>query len=113
MPSTARVSLNIGDIIRIDGKRGMALVIRSKEVVSEDGIRGEVPYRVDEFDTVAFKADTKSCTLVNPKVSKYYFNDGSMTGSGVGVERSRVQIVGSADVKAARIDYSVKAAKLA
>lgn len=112
MPSTP-VVLSLGSIVRIAGRRGMGLVVRSEHKVSEDRARGDF-YSVDEFDIVKFDATTSRGMLVNPKVTSYYFTEGSMHGNGQVVRRDDVEVLGSAKVQAkVTVDYAFSSAKLA
>lgn len=113
MTATPRLTLNAGDLIRIDGKRGMGLVVRAETQVSEDRARGD-SYSVDEFDIVKFDGNSSRGALVAPKVVSYYFNDGSMRSKGEGLDRHQVKIVGSAKLKIkVTTEYIFNSAKLA
>lgn len=111
--SNASPTLNLGDIVRVDGKRGMGLVIRAEVIISEDRARGDY-YSVEEFDIVKYDGKTTRGAFVNPKPASFYFNDGSMHGKGTKVEKAQVRVVGSAKVKTkVTVEYIFNSAKLA
>lgn len=111
MPA-AKATLNIGDILRVDGTRGLGLVIRAEVIISEDRARGDY-YSVEEFDIVKYDGKTTRGAFINPKPKSFYFNDGSMNGKGTKVEKAQVQVVGSAKIKTkVTVEYIFNSAKL-
>ena len=105
-------TVNVGDIVRVAGKRGLALVVRSNKNVSEDRARGD-SYSVDEFDAVKFDATHVRGSILNPKVAQYYFTDGSMRGAGTGIARSDVVVVGTSKVATKTVvEYIFSSAKM-
>lgn len=95
-------TLKTGDIVNIKNKTPL-LVVRSERVVSEDRIRGD-SYSVDEIDCIEIppKFDiTKMVDVVfeggNPK--QFYFEGGSMSGSGKKIRISDVKVLAHAKLK--------------
>ena len=112
MSLTPSLTLNTGDIVRLVGKRTVSVVVRSEKIVSEDRLRGD-SYRVDEFDIVKLDVLVTGGSLVDPKVTSYYFTDGSMRGKGVGVSRDQLQVLGSTKVHSkVSIEYIFGAVKM-
>lgn len=105
-------TLNTGDIVRVAGKRTLSVVVRSERIVSEDRLRGD-SYRVDEFDIVKLDVLATGGSLVDPKITGYYFTDGDMRGKGVGINRGQLQVLGSTKVRAkVSIEYVFGAVKM-
>ena len=84
--------LAVGDIIRIKNKRGLKLVIRSEERVSHQA-QSSCIASVQEFAVVDLKSPGSSGMLINPKESSFYFNIGSMKGTGVEMRVEDVKII--------------------
>ena len=112
MTSAIRLPVQVGNIVTIEGVRGPRLVVRSERIVSGDQLRGDI-YSVNEFDVVKFNPTTKRGSMVNPKISSFYFDDGSMSGTGAKVAQSAVRVVGEAKLSSkTSIEYTFTSAKI-
>lgn len=112
MTSAIRLPVQVGNIVTIEGVRGPRLVVRSERIVSDDRLRGDA-YSVNEFDVVKFDPANKRGSMVNPKISSFYFDDGSMSGTGAKVTQTAVRIIGEAKLSTkTSIEYTFSSAKI-
>ena len=104
---TYQRTLKVGDLITIRKSKTVRLVVRSEHVISEDRTRGD-SYSVDEIDTV----DLNGAGYWNPKVASYYFEGGSMRGTGKMISDADIKVVGTTKTKKVEsVTYDVSGIK--
>lgn len=87
-------ALNVGDIIRVGKSTVDRLVVRAEHKIDYDRTRGD-SYSVDEIDTV----ELANAEYNDPKIASFYFDHGSMAGTGKKISTNDVKVTGKCKVK--------------
>lgn len=109
---TTQNTLKIGDIITIGKSKTKYLVVNSEHFVSRDTIRND-DYWVDQIEVFKYDTSRYYCDYItDPKIEKFYFDDGCMSGKGKKIKKSDIKVSGFAKFSTETItNYNIKSVK--